>query len=116
MDGRRCGRLQWGGEVARGASGDRGLEVDRSDGESFGLRRKNPPEKFSCGGWMVCRPLPDNVREENGGGGSGVVEVARGASGVVDRVDRNDGESFGLRRKNPPEKFSGGRRWWPAAG
>ncbi|GKE71986.1 hypothetical protein Tco_1530058 [Tanacetum coccineum] len=52
---------------------------------------------------------------EDGGGGSGVVEVARGASGVVDRVDRNDGESFGLRRKNPPEKFSdggsGGRRW-----
>ncbi|GJV21172.1 hypothetical protein Tco_1370192 [Tanacetum coccineum] len=45
---------------------------------------------------------------EDGGGGSGVVEVARGASGVVDRVDRNDGESFGLRRKNPPEKFSGG--------
>ncbi|GJR67638.1 hypothetical protein Tco_0013703 [Tanacetum coccineum] len=37
-----------------------------------------------------------------------VVEVARGASGVVDRVDRSDGESFGLRRKNPPEKFSGG--------
>ncbi|GKB60177.1 hypothetical protein Tco_0916363, partial [Tanacetum coccineum] len=29
-------------------------------------------------------------------------------SGVVDRVDRSDGESFGLRRKNPPEKFSGG--------
>ncbi|GKG17822.1 hypothetical protein Tco_0372120, partial [Tanacetum coccineum] len=45
---------------------------------------------------------------EDGGGGSGVVEVARGASGVVDRVDRSDGESFGLRRKNPPEKFSGG--------
>ncbi|GKE95298.1 hypothetical protein Tco_1580153, partial [Tanacetum coccineum] len=38
----------------------------------------------------------------------GVVEVARGASWVVDRVDRSDGESFGLRRKNPPEKFSGG--------
>ncbi|GJZ16486.1 hypothetical protein Tco_0552163, partial [Tanacetum coccineum] len=45
---------------------------------------------------------------EDGGGGSGVVEVARGASGVVDRVDRSDGESFGLRRKNPPKNFSGG--------
>ncbi|GJS51970.1 hypothetical protein Tco_0625332 [Tanacetum coccineum] len=54
------------------------------------------------------------------GGDVGVV-VARGASGVVDRVDRNDGESFGLRRKNPPEKFSGGGGMvagggWPVAG
>ncbi|GJY59740.1 hypothetical protein Tco_0459632 [Tanacetum coccineum] len=58
---------------------------------------------------------------EDGGGGSGVVEVARGASGVVDRVDRSDGESFGLRRKNPPEKFSAGGgycggRWWDGWG
>ncbi|GKG30204.1 hypothetical protein Tco_0420102, partial [Tanacetum coccineum] len=57
---------------------------------------------------------------EDGGGGSGVVEVARGASGVVDGVDRSDGESFGLRWKNPPEKFSGGGMvvggGWPVAG
>ncbi|GJV26357.1 hypothetical protein Tco_1379052 [Tanacetum coccineum] len=52
--------------------------------------------------------VPHNQTHFDGGGGSGVVEVARGASGVVDRVDRSDGESFGLRRKNPPEKFSGG--------
>ncbi|GKF00554.1 hypothetical protein Tco_0023904, partial [Tanacetum coccineum] len=45
---------------------------------------------------------------EDGGGGSGVVEVARGASGIVDRVDPEVGSVFGLRRKNPPEKFSGG--------
>ncbi|GKD63594.1 hypothetical protein Tco_1305702 [Tanacetum coccineum] len=62
------------------------------------------------------------VYDDGGVGGSGVVEVARGASGVVDRIDRNDGESFGLRRKNSPEnilatgdggrrRLGGGRRW-----
>ncbi|GJT83517.1 hypothetical protein Tco_1057859 [Tanacetum coccineum] len=56
-------------EVARGASGvvDR---VDRSDGESFGLRRKNPPEKFSCGGGMVAGggwPVAGYLREREEG-------------------------------------------------
>ncbi|GJY35331.1 hypothetical protein Tco_0420709 [Tanacetum coccineum] len=53
---------------------------------------------------------------EDGGGGSGVVEVARGASGIVDRVDPEVGSIFGVGRKSPPEKFSGGGEWWPAAG
>ncbi|GKG63682.1 hypothetical protein Tco_0645075, partial [Tanacetum coccineum] len=58
---------------------------------------------------------------EDGGGGSGVVEVARGAIGIVDRVDPEVGSIFGVGRKSPPEKFSGGGgmvvagiRWWPA--
>ncbi|GKD69156.1 hypothetical protein Tco_1323246, partial [Tanacetum coccineum] len=37
-------------------------------------------------------------------------------SGVGDRVDPEVGSVFGLRRKSPPEKFSGGGEWWPAAG
>ncbi|GKF78526.1 hypothetical protein Tco_0234094, partial [Tanacetum coccineum] len=45
-----------------------------------------------------------------------VAEVARGASGVVDRVDPEVGSIFGVRRICPPEKFSGGGEWWPAAG
>ncbi|GKC67072.1 hypothetical protein Tco_1099670 [Tanacetum coccineum] len=48
---------------------------------------------------------------EDGGGGSGVVEVARGASGIVDRVDPEVGSLFGLRRKI----FSGGGWWWSPA-
>ncbi|GKF03665.1 hypothetical protein Tco_0030588, partial [Tanacetum coccineum] len=52
------------------------------------------------------------------GGGGGEWRVRESDGG--DRIDRSDGESFGLRRKNPPEKFSGGgtpvaagrRRWW----
>ncbi|GKF07318.1 hypothetical protein Tco_0041542, partial [Tanacetum coccineum] len=53
---------------------------------------------------------------EDGGGGSGVVEVARGASGIVDRVDPEVGSVFGVGRKNPAGKVF--RRWWwsPAAG
>ncbi|GJR95864.1 hypothetical protein Tco_0268038 [Tanacetum coccineum] len=39
-----------------------------------------------------------------------------GEAVVVEWVDRNNGESFGLRRKNPPEKFSSGGAWWPATG
>ncbi|GKF23142.1 hypothetical protein Tco_0075464, partial [Tanacetum coccineum] len=54
--------------------------------------------------------------------------LARGASGVVDRVDPLMRNLFGLRRKSPPKKFSGGgdvavaggsggrREWWPAVG
>ncbi|GKE58428.1 hypothetical protein Tco_1497613, partial [Tanacetum coccineum] len=41
---------------------------------------------------------------EDGGGGSGVVEVARGASGIVDRVDPEVGSVFGVGRKNPAGK------------
>ncbi|GJU33503.1 putative reverse transcriptase domain-containing protein [Tanacetum coccineum] len=37
-------------------------------------------------------------------------------SGSGDRVDPEVGSVFGLRRKSPPEKFSGGGEWWPAAG
>ncbi|GKD41950.1 hypothetical protein Tco_1266595, partial [Tanacetum coccineum] len=40
------------------------------------------------------------------GGGGGEWRVRESDGG--DRIDRSDGESFGLRRKNPPEKFSGG--------
>ncbi|GJR17592.1 hypothetical protein Tco_0966119 [Tanacetum coccineum] len=39
-----------------------------------------------------------------------------GESDVGDRVDPEVGSVFGLRRKSPPEKFSGGGEWWPAAG
>ncbi|GKD94032.1 hypothetical protein Tco_1373869 [Tanacetum coccineum] len=42
------------------------------------------------------------------GGDAGGGERRVEARVRVDRVDRNNGESFGLRRKNPPEKFSGG--------
>ncbi|GJW95790.1 hypothetical protein Tco_0175462 [Tanacetum coccineum] len=45
--------------------------------------------------------------------GDGEWHVAE--SGVVDRIDRLMGSIFGLGRKSPPEKFSGGgggrRRW-----
>ncbi|GJZ89441.1 hypothetical protein Tco_0661223 [Tanacetum coccineum] len=33
-----------------------------------------------------------------------------------DRVDRPTRSLFGLAGKIPPEKFSGGGGWWPAAG
>ncbi|GJZ10964.1 hypothetical protein Tco_0545723 [Tanacetum coccineum] len=35
-------------------------------------------------------------------------------SGSGDRVDPEVGSVFGLRRKSPPEKFSGGGEWGPA--
>ncbi|GKG49962.1 hypothetical protein Tco_0518736, partial [Tanacetum coccineum] len=38
-----------------------------------------------------------------------------GESELVDRLDRRIGSLFGLRRICPPEKFSGGGEWWPAA-
>ncbi|GJV15421.1 hypothetical protein Tco_1360744 [Tanacetum coccineum] len=47
---------------------------------------------------------------EDGGGGSGEVEVARGASGIVDRVDPKVGSVFGVGRKNPAGKVF--QRWW----
>ncbi|GKF05482.1 hypothetical protein Tco_0036150 [Tanacetum coccineum] len=60
---------------------------------------------------------------EDGGGGSGVVEVARGASGIVDRVDRLRRNLFGVGRKTHRKTFpvtggggggggSGGRIFW----
>ncbi|GJT95445.1 hypothetical protein Tco_1090963 [Tanacetum coccineum] len=52
---------------------------------------------------------------EDGGGGSGVVEVARGASGIVDRVDPEVGSVFGVGRKNPAGKVFW-RWWWSPAG
>ncbi|GJS09249.1 putative ribonuclease H-like domain-containing protein [Tanacetum coccineum] len=48
------------------------------------------------------------------GGGAGFRRVAESGSG--DRVDRVTRNTFGLGRKTPPEKFSGGGEWWPAAG
>ncbi|GJU47828.1 hypothetical protein Tco_1217383 [Tanacetum coccineum] len=45
-----------------------------------------------------------NIKVAGGGGGEWRVRESDGG----DRIDRSDGESFGLRRKNPPEKFSGG--------
>ncbi|GKB95589.1 hypothetical protein Tco_0981726, partial [Tanacetum coccineum] len=79
------------------------------------------------GAWW-CR-YDDDYDDGGFGGGDGyddddgtmmmmmVVAVARGASGVVDRVDPVTGIIFGVGRKSPTEKFSGGgggrRRWWP---
>ncbi|GJY66557.1 hypothetical protein Tco_0468795 [Tanacetum coccineum] len=58
-----------------------------------------------------------------GGGGEEMEVVTVGwqrwrveESGVGDRVDPEVGSVFGLRRKSPPEKFSGGGEWWPAVG
>ncbi|GKB77153.1 hypothetical protein Tco_0944048, partial [Tanacetum coccineum] len=50
------------------------------------------------------------------GGGDGGVIRRVGESELVDRVDRSGRSNFGLRRIIPPEKFSGGGEWWPAAG
>ncbi|GKG35273.1 hypothetical protein Tco_0440427, partial [Tanacetum coccineum] len=49
------------------------------------------------------------------GGDGGVIRRVE-ESGVRDRVDRVTRNDFGLRRKSPPEKFSGGGELWPAAG
>ncbi|GJV13496.1 hypothetical protein Tco_1355037 [Tanacetum coccineum] len=65
--------------------------------------------------------------EAAGGGGVDVVAVVAAggrrrrveARGRVDRIDPVMGINFGIGRKSPPEKFSGGgewRRWWPAVG
>ncbi|GJU83117.1 hypothetical protein Tco_1285482 [Tanacetum coccineum] len=48
---------------------------------------------------------------ETGGGGGRRVEE----SGCGDRIDPVMRSVFGVGRKSPPEKFSGGGRWWPAA-
>ncbi|GJW00627.1 hypothetical protein Tco_1555878 [Tanacetum coccineum] len=48
---------------------------------------------------------------ETAGGGGGKWRVA--ASGVVGWVDRKKRNTFGVRWKNPPEKFFGGSRRWP---
>ncbi|GJV45353.1 hypothetical protein Tco_1429889 [Tanacetum coccineum] len=57
-------------------------------------------------------------REGGGGGGSGGVESRVGESDYGDRADPIARSLFGLRRKSPPEKFSGGggRRRWVVAG
>ncbi|GJS86653.1 hypothetical protein Tco_0769289 [Tanacetum coccineum] len=47
-------------------------------------------------------------------GGGGKWRVRESGSG--DRVDRPTRSLFGLAGKIPPEKFSGGGEWWPAAG
>ncbi|GJW18919.1 retrovirus-related pol polyprotein from transposon TNT 1-94 [Tanacetum coccineum] len=50
-----------------------------------------------------------------GGSGSRVGDFRRVVESVIgDRVDPLVGSILGLRRKNPPEKFSGGGAWWPA--
>ncbi|GJT52445.1 hypothetical protein Tco_0978602 [Tanacetum coccineum] len=59
--------------------------------------------------------------DDDDGGLSMVVAVGWwkwrvGESELVDRIDRRMGSLFGLRRICPPEKFSGGGEWWPAAG
>ncbi|GJX16318.1 hypothetical protein Tco_0217150 [Tanacetum coccineum] len=50
-----------------------------------------------------------------GGGDGGVIRRVE-ESDIGDRVDPEVGSVFGLRRICPPEKFSGGGEWWPAAG
>ncbi|GKG35070.1 hypothetical protein Tco_0440224, partial [Tanacetum coccineum] len=68
------------------------------------------------GAWW-CR-YDDDYDDGGFGGGDGydddgtmmmmmVVAVARGASGVVDRVDPVTRIIFGVGRKSPPEKFFG---------
>ncbi|GJZ51666.1 reverse transcriptase domain-containing protein [Tanacetum coccineum] len=70
-------------------------------------------------------------REWSRGGGDGVgwhgigvvvvtvgwwrVEERVGEREYGERVDRVTRINFGVRRKSPPEKFSGGGNWWPAA-
>ncbi|GJZ66451.1 hypothetical protein Tco_0623147 [Tanacetum coccineum] len=51
-----------------------------------------------------------------GGGSEGGGKWRVRESGSGDRVDPEVGSVFGLRRKSPPEKFSGGGEWWPAVG
>ncbi|GKC30465.1 hypothetical protein Tco_1037759, partial [Tanacetum coccineum] len=51
---------------------------------------------------------------DDGGVGGGESRVRESEGG--DRIDRRMGSLFGLRRICPPEKFSGGGEWWPAAG
>ncbi|GKG42916.1 hypothetical protein Tco_0479600, partial [Tanacetum coccineum] len=50
-----------GGGESRVRESEGGDRIDRRMGSLFGLRRKNPPEKFSGGGGG--RRLPDKVRE-----------------------------------------------------
>ncbi|GJR11056.1 hypothetical protein Tco_0793708 [Tanacetum coccineum] len=50
---------------------------------------------------------------DDGGVGGGESRVRESEGG--DRIDRRMGSLFGLRRICPPEKFSGGSEWWPAA-
>ncbi|GJU23865.1 hypothetical protein Tco_1157207 [Tanacetum coccineum] len=57
-----------------------------------------------CGGEEVAKMMVE------------MVEARVGASECGDRIDRVMGSIFGIRRKSPPEKFSGGGEWWPAAG
>ncbi|GKC27661.1 hypothetical protein Tco_1034955 [Tanacetum coccineum] len=62
--------------------------------------------------WLVFLSSPKRTPgcgcgdDDGAGGGGGEWRVRESDGG--DRIDRSDGESFGLRRKNPPEKFSGG--------
>ncbi|GKB90135.1 hypothetical protein Tco_0962407, partial [Tanacetum coccineum] len=51
---------------------------------------------------------------DDGGVSGGESRVGESEGG--DRIDRRMGSLFGLRRICPPEKFSGGGEWWPAAG
>ncbi|GKA81635.1 hypothetical protein Tco_0788327 [Tanacetum coccineum] len=60
--------------------------------------------------WVVC--YDDG---EDGGGGSGVVEVARGASVIVDRVDPEVGSLLVFAGKARRKTFPAAA-WWPAGG
>ncbi|GKF07218.1 hypothetical protein Tco_0041442 [Tanacetum coccineum] len=50
-----------------------------------------------------------------GGGDGGVIRRVE-ENDMGDRIDRVVRNIFGVGRKSPPEKFSGGRRWWAAVG
>ncbi|GJZ15319.1 hypothetical protein Tco_0550996 [Tanacetum coccineum] len=64
---------------------------------------------------MVCCGGVTVGRQRRCGWSGEVMERVR-ESGYGDRIDRKMGSVFGLRRICPPEKFSGGGEWWPAAG
>ncbi|GJS78206.1 hypothetical protein Tco_0728087 [Tanacetum coccineum] len=59
-----------------------------------------------------CGRLSRDSSFERGGGKMVRVRESDGR----DRIHREVGSLFGLRRICPPENFSGGGEWWPAAG
>ncbi|GJT04526.1 putative reverse transcriptase domain-containing protein [Tanacetum coccineum] len=72
-----------------------------------------PPEPPDIEISLIIKTDAPMVYDDGGvGGGESRVRESEGG----DRIDRRMGSLFGLRRICPPEKFSGGGEWWPAAG